>query len=536
MYTMVSPAKNTKGHFLMVLHAHLPFIRYPEHEHHLEEQWLYEAITETYIPLLSVFDRLINDKVDFRIALSFTPTLLEMFNDALLQERFKNHLEQLITLSEQELQRTRGDRRFEALAKMYHNKFKKILNLYTKVYKRDLISALKSLAVSGHVELIASAATHAYLPALMTEPIAAHVQIRLGTEYFKNTFGEQAKGFWLPECGYVPGMDRYLKKAEVAFFFLESHSLLNSTPRSPYSIYAPVMTPSGATVFARDVESTKQVWSSVEGYPGDFDYRDFYRDIGFDLDQNYIGPYLPGGIRTFTGMKYYRITDTSDNKGPYIPERAHLKVEQHADHFLECRAQQIQSLNNRWGIQPVITATFDAELFGHWWFEGPAWLDSVLRKGAEENSSWKFITPSEYLADHQRLKTVTPAPSSWGYKGHSETWIDASNSWIYRHVHHGAKEMKRLAVTHRQATGHLRRALNQAARELLIAQSSDWPFMMKAGNASEFATKKFKEHMQNFIMLHDGIVSNNIDTGQLSVLEQKNCIFRDLDYRIFSDS
>lgn len=535
MYTMIAPLKNRKGYFLLVLHAHLPFIRYPEHEHHLEERWLYEAITETYIPLLRVCDRLINDRVNFRIALSFTPTLLEMFSDALLQERFKQHLEQLLSLSEQELQRTRGDIRFEPVAKMYHKKFKDTLNLYTSVYRRDLASAFRSLGTSGHVELLASAATHAYLPALMTEPVASQVQIRLGTEYFKNTFGKQAQGFWLPECGYVPALDFYLKKAGVSFFFLESHSLLNSTPRSPYSIYAPVKTSAGATVFARDVESTKQVWSSVEGYPGDFDYRDFYRDIGFDLADNYLAPYLPGGIRTFTGMKYYRITDTSDNKEAYIPERALMKAEQHANHFLACREQQISSLQSRWGIHPVVTATFDAELFGHWWFEGPAWLEFVLRNGSGQNSSWKFIAPSEYCADHNRLDTVIPASSSWGYKGHSETWIDSSNSWIYRHLHHGAKEMKHLAMTHKQATGRLRRVLNQAARELLLAQSSDWPFMMKAGTASEFAIRKFKEHMQNFIVLRNGIVSDAMDMGQLSVLEQKNCIFRDLDFRIFSD-
>jgi 1,4-alpha-glucan branching enzyme len=535
MYTVTLLRKHSRGYVLIVLHAHLPFIRYPEHENHLEERWLYEAMTETYIPLLSLFDRLINDNIDFRIALSFTPTLLEMFNDHLLQKRFRRHIEELITLSERELHRTRGDLRFEPLAKMYHNKFKEILRLYADVYNQDLTSAFASLGKSGKIEVMTSAATHAYLPALMTEPAAADAQIRLAAEYFKDTFGKKSHGFWLPECGYVPEMDISLKNAGVAYFFLESHSLLNSRPKSPYSIYAPVMTPAGSIVFARDVESTKQVWSSVEGYPGDFDYRDFYRDIGFDLDQNYISPYLPSGMRTFTGIKYYRITDKSDNKEPYIPEYALRKVEQHASHFLESRERQVCSLHDRLGIQPVITATFDAELFGHWWFEGPEWLDCVLRKGAGQKRAWKFITPSEYLAYGKELTTVTPAPSSWGYKGHSETWIDTTNSWIYRHLHHGAKSMKEIADKKKHARGLTRRALNQAARELLLAQASDWPFMMKADNASAFAIKKFKEHMQNFFVLHKEIASDQIHTAHLSVLEKKNCIFRGLDYRIFTD-
>jgi 1,4-alpha-glucan branching enzyme len=522
-----------KGHFLLVLHAHLPFIRYPEHDYHLEENWLYEAITETYIPLLRIFDNLLNDKVDFRITLSLTPTLVEMFNDSLLRERCQRYIDNLVELSEKEIARTRGDIGFEPVARMYHKKILDIQHSYNDIYRKDLTTAFGALLNSGRIEIITSSATHAYLPALMTEPTAVKAQIRLAAEHFRNTFGKNSTGIWLPECGFMPGIDQFIKDAGFNFFFLEGHSLLSGNPQSRYSIYAPVNTPSGAVVFARDIESSKQVWSSKEGYPGDYNYRDFYRDIGFDLDFDYIKPYLPGGTRTFTGIKYFRITDKSDNKKPYISEQAIDRAELHAEHFLKSRTKQIMSIHDKLLFRPVVTATYDAELFGHWWYEGPEWLNFVLRKGSETGAPFRFVTPTEYISENPVDQTVKPSMSSWGYKGYSSTWVDASNSWIYRHLHRAAKLMIETSSSNINAKGLLERTLNQVARELLLAQASDWPFMMKTGNAGNFAKNKFKEHIGNFFSLHRGIVSKSINETDLSVLEKKNNIFPDLDFRLY---
>ncbi|MEW6107772.1 MAG: 1,4-alpha-glucan branching protein domain-containing protein [Nitrospirota bacterium] len=529
-------SRNNKGYLLIVLHAHLPYIRYPEHERHLEENWLYEAITETYIPLLKTFENLQNDNVDFRITLSLTPTLIEMFNDPLLRERYQGYLNNLIELSEKEIFRTHGDIRLQPVARMYNERFLMIRHLFENTYRKDLTSEFGSLMDSGNIEIITSAATHAYLPALMIVPDAVKAQILLASEHYRHAFGKIPDGIWLPECGFSPGIDRFVNEAGIDFFFLESHGILNSIPKSRNSIYAPVRTPSGAIAFARDVESAKQVWSSVEGYPGDFDYRDFYRDIGFDLDYEYIKTYLPSDVRTFTGIKYFRITDTSDNKQTYIREKALKKAKSHALHFLKCREEQVRFLNDRLKIKPVVTAAYDAELFGHWWFEGPEWLDFFLREGSRKKESFRFITPREYLSDNKVIETVEPSMSSWGYKGYSSTWIDGSNSWIYRHLHKAAKQMIKIAADNIHANGLLERALNQAARELLLAQASDWPFMMKTGNASEFAGNKFKEHIGNFFELFDQIDTGHIDKEKISRLENKNSIFRDIDFRIYIGS
>jgi len=529
----VLPSK-AKGYLLLVLHAHLPYIRHPEHEHHLEESWLYEAIIESYLPLIGVFEDLLNDSIDFGITLSLTPTLLEMLSDPLLMARFQRYLDSRIDLAEKEVFRTRNDLGLAPLARMYHQHFLSTRHLFADTYGKNLISAFRALSQTRKVELITSAATHAYLPLHMAEPSTIRTQIGLGVSSFQRHLGERPAGIWLPECGYAPGLDIYAKESGIDYLFLESHGLLNAAPKPAKSIYRPVRTPAGLLVFGRDAESSRQVWSSQGGYPGDADYRDFYRDIGFDLDYAYVKPYLPGGIRTFTGIKYFRVTGKTDSKDFYDRERALRKAAFHAEHFMQAREEQVLLLRDMLGTRPVITAAYDAELFGHWWHEGPDWLRFVLRNPSIEKRHFRFITPSEYAAANHEHETVSPSASSWGRGGHSGVWLDPSNSWIYKHLKKAAGTMTVLSKQHGTATGLLERALNQALRELLIAQASDWPFMMSTGNAVQFAEKTFKEHMNNFFALSRDICSGEIREAHLTALEKKNAIFRDIDFRVFA--
>jgi 1,4-alpha-glucan branching enzyme len=528
---IISPSKHS-GYLSIVLHAHLPFIRYPAHEKHLEENWLYEAITETYIPLLDMFGNLLSDRVDFRITLSVSPTLVGMFNDKLLMDRYQRYIDSRIELAEKEVVRTGRDSDLGSVTLMYHRRFLKIRRLFGEVYRKDLSSAFGQLLGSGKIELITCPATHPYLPALITIPESAGFQIAMGAEYFRGIFGKRPAGMWLPECGFVPEIDVFLKKAGIQFFFLESHGLPRKSPGGTHSIYAPVKTPSGVAAFSRDAESSSQVWNSIGGYPGDPDYRDFYRDIGFDLPSRYVGPYLPGGITTFTGLKYYRITGSNVVKKPYMVRRARKKAGLHADQFIAAKEDQVIFLRNKIGMRPVITASYDAELFGHWWFEGPDWLNFLLRKGSRGQESFRFITPPEYLSGAGELDTAMPAASSWGEGGYSSTWVNGSNSWIYRHLTRGARLMKEISGRN-ISQGLLKRAADQATRELLIAQASDWAFMMKTGNAAEFARKKFITHMRNFLELHAEITSGRLQRKKLRILEETNNIFPDLDHRMF---
>ncbi|MDD5435487.1 MAG: DUF1957 domain-containing protein, partial [Nitrospira sp.] len=337
-----------KGYLNLVLHAHLPYIRHSEHDYFLEENWFYEAVTESYIPLLDVFNGLLNDNIEFNITLSLSPTLVEMFNDPLLRERCLRYINNLIELSEKEIMRTKGDSSFEPLARMYNERFRRTRSLYEETYKKDLTSAFRRLQDTGKVEIITSSATHAYLPALSIYPQAVKAQIRVAVSSHRKNFGKEPEGIWLPECGYFPDLDRILKECSIKFFFMETHGILNGKPAPEYGVYKPVSCPSGVIAFGRDIESSKQVWSSVEGYPGDFDYRDFYRDLGFDLPINYVRPYIhPDGIRTYTGIKYCRVTGKTDDKMPYIREKAIARATEHADNFILTRKQQIRSLTDK---------------------------------------------------------------------------------------------------------------------------------------------------------------------------------------------
>ncbi|MBI5187819.1 MAG: DUF1957 domain-containing protein [Nitrospirae bacterium] len=532
-----------KGYLCIVLQAHLPYIRHPEYNYFLEENWFYEATTETYIPLLDIFDKLLNEGIDFRITLSLSPTLIEMFNDSLLRGRYKRHIERLIELSEKEAYRTKGDINLEPIVRMYNERFRRIRYLFEDVYKRDLTSAFKALQDTGKVEIITSAATHAFLPNISIHPQAVKAQIKVGVEHYRKNFGRYPNGIWLPECGYVLGIERYIKETGIKFFFLETHGILHGTPLPRYGVYAPISCPSGVAAFGRDVESSRQVWSSIEGYPGDFDYRDFYRDIGFDLDLEYIKPYIhPDGIRTYTGLKYYRITGKTDNKEPYVIEHARKKAREHASNFIFNRELQVNFLSDilkvrHTHLKPVITATYDAELFGHWWFEGPEWLDFLLRKIHLECRAFRTITPSEYLSlqacQPESLQVCQPSMSSWGYKGYNEVWLNSSNDYIYRHIHKTTDRMIYLADRFPNANGILQRILNQAARELLLSQHSDWAFIMKRGTATGYARKRFEEHTGRFNSLYQSIISEDISERWLTKIEDKDRIFQDIDYRVY---
>ena len=525
-----------KGSVCLVLHAHLPFVRHPEHEDMMEERWLFEAITETYLPLLDSFEQLHQSGVDFRITMSLTPPLTAMLNDGLLQERYARHLELMIELSEKELDRTRWEPAFQATARMYHEKFLRARQLFDQVYQRHIVRGFRRFQDLGKLEVITCCATHGYLPLMELYRPAVRAQVEVAVHDYQKNFGRPPRGIWLAECAYNPGDDQILADFGLKFFFTDAHGILHADPRPKYGVFSPIMCPSGVCAFGRDLESSKQVWSAEEGYPGDLEYREFYRDIGFDLDLEYVKPYIhESGIRLNTGIKYHRITSRqSSGKEPYDPARALAKAESHAGHFLWCREKQIEHLAEVMGNRPpIVVSPYDAELFGHWWYEGPDFLRFLLAKIACDSSTLELITPSEYLGQVSRIQPATPSASSWGHKGYHEVWLEGSNDWLYRHLHKAAERMIELADRYPAADGLTRQALNQAARELLLAQSSDWAFIMKTGTTVPYAVKRTKDHCFRFTRLYEEILGNHIDAGWLGEIENRDNIFPDIDYRVF---
>lgn len=524
----------SEGYLMLVLHAHLPYIRHPEDPGIMEERWLFEAITESYVPLIRTFEKLVKDGVDFKITMSFSPPLVSMLNDRLLQERYLNHLKKLIYLAEAEIDRNKNNPDFLDIAAMYFNRLNDLRRSFEDDYGGNLILPLQSLQSLGVLEAITTCATHGYLPLIMTRE-ARRAQVQVAVEQHEKLFGRPPTGIWLPECAYVPGVDDILKEFGIRYFFVETHGITFASPTPRYGVYAPVYCYSGVAAFGRDPESSRQVWDRHTGYPGNPYYREFYRDIGYDLDLDYLAPYLPGGyIRCDTGLKYYRITGPGDGKEPYRPDLAELKTRDDAKDFAYKQGLQIKKLAGGMGRKPVVVAPYDAELFGHWWYEGPQWLEHLCRFTGDGRDGVQMITPTAYLGDFVDNQVVNLAASSWGEGGYNEVWLNPSNDWIYRHLHRAETTLVDLADLYPAARGNVRRALNQAARELLLAESSDWAFIIKTGTAVQYATQRTSDHINRFNNLTARLAEGKVNEGELIEYEKEDNIFPDLDYRIYS--
>lgn len=527
-----------QGYLNLVLHAHLPYVRHPEYPDFLEEDWLYEAITETYVPILDIMERLAGENVHFRLTMSLTPPLCNMLSDDLLMRRYRAKLEKLLELAEKEVVRARSlPAAFQETAEMYRSKFRRVRDIFDGCGGR-LLTRFKALQDAGLLEIITCGATHGYLP-LMIHEESRRAQIRIAAQDYQRHFGRPPRGIWLAECAYAPGVDRFLKENGITFSFLDSHGILFGKPRPRYGVFAPIFSPGGVGFFGRDMETAHQVWSAEQGYPGDFNYREFYRDVGYDLDYNYIRPYLhDDGVRRNIGVKYHRVTGrvALADKEPYVPHRARETAASHAGNFLFNRERQVEYLKGVMNRPPVVTSVYDAELFGHWWFEGPDFLEFLLRKVHYDQDRVKTTTPMEYLQKFPEQQIVEPEPSSWGDKGYHEVWLNASNDWIYPHLHIAAERMIRLANIHTNAEGLLQRYLNQAARELLLAQSSDWAFLMTVGTARQYSEKRTRDHMGRFLDLYHRVQENRLDEGFLTNLESIDNIFPNIDYRAYQSA
>ncbi|MCX7098010.1 MAG: DUF1957 domain-containing protein [Methylococcales bacterium] len=526
-----------KGYLSIILHAHLPYVHHPEHDSFFEENWLFEAITECYIPLIGMLDRLQQDQVAYRLTLSLSPTLITMLCDDLLRSRYLNYLHRLLELSEKEVARTQQQPEFHQLATYYQRFFKDTLATYQDTYDCDIVAAFKKHHSAGTLELITCAATHGFLPLLNVSETAVRNQIAIGVNTFERHLGFSPTGFWLPECAYYPGVEAYLKASGINYFFVDSHGIMDASTPPRNGVYAPLDCGNGVHAFARDPESSRQVWSSHEGYPGDFDYREYYRDIGFDLDLDYIAPYiLDNTIRINTGIKYYRVTGQDLPKELYNPENALAKAQLHAQDFITKRHAQIDALAATMDRPPIIVAPYDAELFGHWWFEGPHWLESVLRIAELDSNNVQTRSCSDYLATQAKHQIATPSASTWGHQGYSSYWINETNDWIYPFLHQAEADLEKLAADLQglTVTPLQTRALNQAARSVLLAQASDWPFIMKSGTTIDYAKKRITDHLARFNYLHDCIRKNKINERYLTALEIMDNIFPDIDFRAYN--
>lgn len=490
------------GHVALLLHAHLPYVRHPEHARPLEERWLHEALIESYLPIVEVLDRLENEGIQAPFTISLSPTLLAMLGDEMLRARFASHLAALSRLAARLLGVEGIDGAALASAGVAGAALPHLaarLDAVGALWERlggDVVGALVRHADAGRIELVTTAATHAYLPGLIPAPASIRAQLRLGLRYFERVTGRRSVGLWLPECAYDPRLADDLAAAGVRFTVLDAHGLDLARPRPPFGSSAPVIGPGGVAFFARDPAAARDVWSRQTGYPGDGEYREFYRDVGFDMPEELlVGELGPNGTRLMTGLKLHRITGLGAHKEPYDPARAEARARAHAAEFVAVREAALAAspAENR---APLLVAPFDAELFGHWWFEGPIFLEHTLRALAASAREGRVeaTTLGGYLARFPEAAVAEPAASTWGEGGFGEVWTGPAAARLLRHVHQTERLVRRAVERRRDAEGIAGIALDQAIRELLLLESSDWPFMLHRGEMAGYAEARAGSH------------------------------------------
>lgn len=520
---MIERLSNKKGIILFVLHSHLPLLYYPEYNESLEERWLFEAVRESYIPLLLSFEEIYNKYGYVGITISFSGSLLTMLTNDFFKERIYKHLVKTVQLGEKEIQRTKNTS-FNKVAVFLYDRFKEVLSKFEQL-NGDILKGYKDLANKGAIQIITSNLTHCISPFYFVDQEnlkMLEIQFYKAISNFVEYFGFQPEGVWLPECAYVSNLDKILRKYGIKYTFLESHGIIFSRDFCKYGTFLPYKTNSDLIVFGRDLESSKQVWSAKEGYPGDFWYREFYKDIGYDLDFDYIKDYIhESGIRTDTGYKYYRITGVDvplSSKEIYEPDLGLKKSFEHAANFIFNRERQSEYWSGtlKLDIPICIPAMYDTELFGHWWFEGVSFIKNVLDLlHGEPRYLVGVSTVSDYIKILEKnkldLEYLEPNSSTWGWKGYFEYWLNGSVDYMYRHIHINTKIFLDIVKNNKhliETNDIYKKLVEMGISEILQAQCSDWPFIVFTGQISKYGHERFKEHILNIIELNKKILND----------------------------
>ena len=525
-----------KGYLIFELNCHLPFVKSSTPGEYPEENWLNDAISNTYLPLLRTLRNLDTGSVPFKLTFTISPTLASMLADPVLQERFVSYLDSRIALGEKEVERTASEPEKNKLARMYLEAFLRNKTDFISLYGMNILNGFNELQKNGKINIITTFATHCYLPFFQSYPGSIEAQIFTAIETHTTMFNSTPRGFWLPELGYRSGIELTLSKFKIDYFFTAVHAFLFGSKVPANGIYAPVRVgESDVYAFCRDLASSMYVLSQDDGYPGDFAYREYSHDISGELDSEYLGRSIvyPDGSRVKSGFKYYSNTDSChDAKQIYDAGKVADIVKNHAENYIYNLKKRVKKLLRYTDRPPVIVCPYDAQVFGHWWYEGIDWLKAVITELASD-SELSLIYPEDYLAKNKCEENISLSFSSCGNGGYSGDWLNGTNDWIYRHIYSITDKMTELANRFPDETGLKRRALNHAAREALLTQASDWPFIIKSGIASPFASRQINEHVYNFLKIYNDLSGNTVDTEWLTNVEKKNSLFPDIDYHIF---
>jgi 1,4-alpha-glucan branching enzyme len=516
----------------IVLNAHLPLAREPEQDRSPEEQWFFEALSETYLPLLAAFDRLDADRIPFRLAISLSPTLCFMLRDELLLNRYLAYVDRQIDFGSRELERTAPSQQMNRLARLYYERAVEKRILFTERYGGDVLGIFDYYQKKGRLELLTTAATYAYLPIYAAYPEAIQAQLEVADAAHRSCFGKNPQGFLLPEFGWSAELDEYLRAYNFSYTLVDTHGAILGNPEASRGSFYPLRTPAHISILVRDYYAQQDLWGSGAAYRSSPEFRDYHRDVGYELPAAALKSFLePNGARIPTGYKYWT---SGGQKSIYDPQRASERTLDHVRSFLDARTARLSAAGEYMAESPISLCAYNADDFGRFWYEGPEFIETLFREGASRGEI-QFMTPAEYLSKQNAasFQAAVPEFSSSGPNGYAEMWLDASNDWLYPHLVQAMDRMIELAERFPNDSGLKERSLNQAAREILLAQSSDWAKMLYNQENTEYARSQIEGALRNFTTIYESLGSNYISTEWLTNLERRHNIFPTINYRVF---
>jgi 1,4-alpha-glucan branching enzyme len=492
----------------------------------VEESWFFEAVSETYIPLLMLFDRLEADHVPFRLGISLSPVLAQMMSDDYLQKKYLAHLEHQIEFGKREIERLGGRPRQCALAKRRYDRAIDQRTAFVTRYEANIFKALESYQQKRKIEFLATPATPAFLPFFSPYPEAIQAQMETAVSFNRYTLGINPQGFWMPEMGWSKELDPFLRSYGFNYTVADGHGFVFGNPPPSRGTFYPVRTPQGVSILPRDFCACAEITSLRKEGP----YMDTGRDVGYELSLDEIAHFVAqNGARFQTGYKYW-CADGSD----YNPDSASAAARESARIFLENCRDRLESAIQHMPELPISLCAFNADNFGRHWHEGTQFLENLFRFAADYRDL-QFMTPSEYLylQPISSLEVSLPEYSSWGDNGYAETWLDSSNDWAYRHLNRSIDRMVELADRFSKNSSLKERALNQAAREILLAMASDWPSFLYRQECTVYARRQLEDALRNFTTIYEALGTNYISTEWLTSLERRHDIFPHINYRVF---